>query len=140
MSITFFILEAYISKFHISTNMREFNCIRCILDIWLHFQYFHEPLKAGNPLLVESSEIAEPLYRLDQNPDVQQKGDQIRQIERNIQNGNTAKNNDSNYEQLCRSGHSSREICLIAIDIPAAVNETIVGVCEFPSFHLFICK
>src|SRR5258708_6080252 len=57
-----------------------------------------------------------------------------------MQNGNTAENNDSDYEQLRRGGHSRREICLIAIDIAAAVNETVVGISKFLSLYTFVGK
>ena len=51
--------------------MRKFNRIGCVLNIWLHLQNFHEPVKTGNSFLIEPGEITESLDWFNQNTNTQ---------------------------------------------------------------------
>ena len=52
-------------------NMRQFNGIGRVLDIWLYLQNFHDPLKARHSLLIESGEIAVSPNGFDEDAHIQ---------------------------------------------------------------------
>ena len=121
------VAETHLLETHAAFDALHLDRALLVGDVGLDIEDVHETSKAGNPLLVYPREVHQALDRVDEDTDVQERGEKVGDIEAPSGDRRGAEEDDGDRHHVGRDDHSRAEVRRTFIVRPSTIDEELVA-------------